>query len=156
MNRGEHTATLHHGNSLIDPLPWTRVNTGETGGGLLLSVGPRVRLPSGTPASNAEIFIFDVAYAYIKGTKNSFTVWDKFEYWYVHRASIFPASGMDRRSFLCLKPWAITRDWRLSADKRIDFPRGLEYNKIVEIAQNSSRNNTYYELRYHTGDFFHA
>ena len=54
------------------------------------------------------------------------------------------------------KPWAITRDRRLSADKRIDFPQGLEYNKIVEIAQNSSRNNTYYELRYHTGDFFHA
>ena len=54
MNRGEHTATLHHGTSRIDPLPRTRVNTGETGGGLLLSVGPRVRLPSGTPASNAE------------------------------------------------------------------------------------------------------
>ena len=54
MNRGEHTATLHHGTSRIDPLPRTRVNTGETGGGLLLSVGPRVRLPSETPASNAE------------------------------------------------------------------------------------------------------
>ena len=155
MNRGEHTATLHHGNSLIDPLPWTRVNTGETGGGLLLSVGPRVRLPSGTPASNAEN-LYSRRCIYKKVRKNAFTVWDKFEYWYVHRASIFPASGMDRRSFLCLKPWAITRDRRLSADKRIDFSWGLEYNIIVKIAQNSSRNNTYYELRYHTGDFFHA
>lgn len=143
------TRTEQHGKLLYE-----RFESFTTWFAVLLSVGPRVRLPSGTPASNAEIFIFDVAY--IKGTKNSFTVWDKFEYWYVHRASIFPASGMDRRSFLCLKPWAITRDWRLSADKRIDFPRGLEYNKIVEIAQNSSRNNTYYELRYHTGDFFHA
>ena len=35
MNRGEHTATLHHGTSRIDPLPRTRVNTGETGEGLL-------------------------------------------------------------------------------------------------------------------------
>ena len=155
MNRGEHTATLHHGTSRIDPLPRTRVNTGETGGGLLLSMGPEVQILSGTPASNAEN-LYSRRCIYKKVRKSSFTVWDKFEYWYVHRASIFPASGMDRRSFLCLKPWAITRDWRLSADKRIDFPQGLEYNKIVEIAQNSSRNTTYYELRYHTGDFFHA
>lgn len=44
----------------------------------------------------------------------------------------------------------------LAINKWFDFPRGLEYNKIVEIAQNSSRNTTYYELRYHTGDVFHA
>ena len=42
----------------------------------------------------------------------------------------------------------------LAINKWFDFPRGLAYNKIVEIAQNSSRNNTYYELRYHTGDVF--
>ena len=54
MNRSEHTATLHHGISRIDPLPRTRVNTGETGGGLLLSVGPEVQILSGTPANNAE------------------------------------------------------------------------------------------------------
>ena len=36
----------------------------------------------------------------------------KIEYRYIHRASICPASGMDRRSFLCPKPWANTRDWR--------------------------------------------
>ena len=75
---------------------------------------------------------------------------------YVHSASIFPASWMNRRSFSCPKPWANTRDWMLAINKWFDFPRGLEYNKIVEIAQNSSRNNTYYELRYHTGDVFHA
>ena len=44
----------------------------------------------------------------------------------------------------------------LVINKWFDFPRGLAYNKIVEIAQNSSRNNTYYELRYRTGDFVHA
>ena len=77
-------------------------------------------------------------------------------YCYVHSASIFPASWMNRRSFSCPKPWANTRDWMLAINKWFDFPRGLEYNKIVEIAQNSSRNNTYYELRYHTGDVFHA
>lgn len=44
----------------------------------------------------------------------------------------------------------------LAINKWFDFPCGLEYNKIVEITQNSSRNNTYYELRYRTGDFFHA
>lgn len=75
---------------------------------------------------------------------------------YVHSASIFPASWMNRRSFSCPKPWANTRDWMLAINKWFDFPHGLEYNKIVEIAQNSSRNTTYYELRYHTGDVFHA
>ena len=34
---------------------------------------------------------------------------DKIKYRYVHRASICPALGMDRRSFLCPKPWANTR-----------------------------------------------
>lgn len=77
-------------------------------------------------------------------------------YCYVHSASISPASWMNRRSFSCPKPWANTRDWMLAINKWFDFPHSLEYNKIVEIAQNSSRNTTYYELRYHTGDVFHA
>ena len=58
MNHSEHKATLHHGTACIDLLPRTRVNTGETGGGLLLSVGPEVQILSGTPANNAESLCF--------------------------------------------------------------------------------------------------
>ena len=65
MNRSEHTATLHHGISRIDPLPRTRVNTGETGGGLLLSVGPEVQILSGTPANNAESLCFQGLSAFL-------------------------------------------------------------------------------------------
>ena len=65
MNRGEHTATLHHGTSRIDPLPRTRVNTGETDGGLLLSMGPRVQILSGTPESTAASLFSGFAAFYI-------------------------------------------------------------------------------------------
>ena len=73
MNRGEHTATLHHGTSRIDPLPRTRVNTGETGGGLLLSVGPEVQILSGTPESTAASLFSGFAAFFVPPSPGNFT-----------------------------------------------------------------------------------
>ena len=73
MNRGEHTATLHHGTSRIDPLPRTRVNTGETGGGLLLSMGPEVQILSGTPESTAASLFSGFAAFFVPPSPGNFT-----------------------------------------------------------------------------------
>ena len=65
MNHSEHKATLHHGTACIDLLPRTRVNTGETDGGLLLTVGSEVQILSGTPESTAASLFSGFAAFYI-------------------------------------------------------------------------------------------